>query len=310
MIPPTTNPPTSPHSTVRIGKKTAVAAVAALAVALAFVPRGEAPATPVAAPAAKATLPAVAALTFPPPPAAKATFDTPEAAPTEEYGRRLCDACLPERAVLDVANTYLRRLDPIYLEGEIRAHPVADVVPEPIPRGEPARGRHLVSLPKLPSDLVGAPEDNPFGLSVNPREYPVETAWFVWVQTGWIPRERIERMVVFDEPGVVVVSPEEFMALESGDVTLDELRPGSWKPGDEIRASRLPQVALSWPPIKKETYIVIDSRTGELRPDGIFHDTWIGIQPPYPPHHGEALDMARERAGEWFRGEATLPPGA
>lgn len=310
MIPPTTNPPTSPHSTVRIGKKTAVAAVATLAVALAFVPRGEAPATPVAAPSAKATLPAVEALTFPPPLAAKATLDTPEAAPTEEYGRRLCDACLPERAVLDVANTYLRRLDPIYLEGEIRAHPVADVVPEPrqvVPRGH--RLVHRVTLPKLPAGLLGAPEDNPFGLSVDLR-YPVETAWFVWVQTGWIPRERIERMVVFDEPGVVVVSPEELMALESGDVTLDELRPGSWKPGDEIRASRLPQVALSWPPIKKETYIVIDSRTGELRPDGIFHDTWIGIQPPYPPHHGEALDMARERAGEWFRGEATLPPGA
>ena len=297
---------------MRVGRKPALAASAALTaavLALAFVLREDDEAAPVVA-KASVVEPPPERLTFPPQPAAGAVIEPPPAARAEEFGRMLCDACLPERAVIDVAKTYLRRLDPSYLQGEIWAHPVADVVSAPIPRGQPThRVYSMVTLPKLPAGLLGAPEENPFGMSVDPSRYPVETTWFVWVQTGWIPRERIEGLVVFDEPGVVAVSPEELSALESGEVTLDELRPGDRQRGVEIKVSRLPLVALSWPPIKKETYIAIDSRTGELRPDGIFQSL-TSTGPWYPPHHGEALDMAKERVGEWFRGEATLSSDA
>ena len=232
--------------------------------------------------------------TFPaPPPDAKAPPP-----PAEDHGRSLCDGCLPEQAVLDVVETYLRHLDPVYLQGEMWAQPLSDVA---TPRDRP-RPERLVSLPKLSPDLLGAPEHNPFGMSVDTWAYPLDSTWLVWVQTGWVRRRVIEDMVGVNRRGtVIMVSSEEADALAAGEVTIGELRPGV-KLGPDLQVGiGLPEVALSWPPIKEEQYIAVDSRTGELRPDGIFQWTSGGVWPQYPPYYESVLAAARERADDWFR---------
>lgn len=170
--------------------------------------------------------PPVASL-FPPPPVA--VVEPPRAAPpndnsvpaVEEARPALCHGCLTERAVLDVVETYLRHLDPVYLHGEIWAHPLADIAPE--------TPGHVDGQPKLPPGLLDAPEFNPMGKSIDTRRYPVETTWIVWVQTGWRSQQAIENQIVL---------------------------------------GKLPEVALSWPPIKEETFVAVDGRTGEMSPTG------------------------------------------
>ena len=197
---------------------------------------------------------------FPPPPAAsvppppRAVQDGDDVAAVEEGRPALCDGCLSERAVLDVVDTYLRHLDPVYLQGERWAHPLAAVAPDP-----PGR----VRLPKLPEGLLDAPEFNPLGLTVDSRAYPAETTWIVWVQTGWWPHHVIENQI--------------------------------WR-------GTLPEVALSWPPIKEEVFVAVDGRTGRLYPDGIFKHTSNGQRPPHPPHYEEVLDATRQRVARWLRG--------
>ena len=78
--------------------------------------------------------------------------------------------------------------------------------------------------PKLPPGLLEAPEINPMGMIIDSRSYPVETTWIVWVQTGWVSRQGIEQLV----------------------------------------GNGLPEVALSWPPIKEEAFVAVDSQTGKL----------------------------------------------
>ena len=39
-------------------------------------------------------------------------------------------------------------------------------------------------------------------------------------------------------------------------------------PDGRIFSGDLPEVALSWPPIKQEAYVAVDGRTGEIRPAG------------------------------------------
>ena len=176
--------------------------------------------------------------------------------PAVEEGRpALCDGCLTERAVLDVVETYLRHLDPVYLHGEIWAHPLTDVAPE--------TPGSVDGLPKLPPGLLDAPEYNPMGVSIDTRRYPVETTWIVWIQTGWVPNQGIEQRV------------------SSGD---------------------LPEVALSWPPIKEETFVAVDGRTGEISPDGIFRLTSQGVWPRPPAHYDAVLDATRVRAARQLRG--------
>ena len=236
------------------------AAHAAVVVGAALAMRPDEQIAPPVGPA-KPTSPvsAAPAAPFPPPPAA-AAVETPldaaqHLAPAVEEGRRaLCDGCLAERAVLDVVEAYLRHLDPAYLQGGIWAQPLAEVAP--------ATPGQVHGLPKLAPGLLGAPEYNPMGMTVDTRDYPVETTWLVWIQTGWRSPQAIEQRI------------------SSGD---------------------LPEVARAWPPVKKEVFVAVDGRTGELRPDGIFHRTSIGIRPEPPPHHGRALELARERADDWLR---------
>ena len=213
-----------------------------------------------------------------------------------------CDGCLTERAVLDVVETYLRHLDPVHLQGGLWAQPLADVAPE--------KPDQVHGLPKLPPELVEAPELNPFGVTVDTRRYPVETTWLVWLQTGWVPRRAIEQRIrrvretTIGEERTRARSPVELAALDATLEALQEELPGTVV-GDDFplrdSSGDLPEVALSWPPIKKETYVAVDARTGELRPDGIFRRTSIGVRPEPPPHHERALELARERAVDWLR---------
>ena len=183
----------------------------------------------------------------------------------EEAPAALCDACLTEKAVLDVVETYLHHLDPVYLQGGLWAHPLSDVAPE-----TPGM---VAGLPKLPPGLLEAPEFNPFGMTVDTRSYSVETTWIVWFQTGWVPRHVIERRI----------------------------RRVKTTPRGKTFSGDLPEVALSWPPIKEEAFVAVDSRTGEVRPDGL----WGGIHgPSIPPRHRRALELARERADDWLRDTA------
>ena len=246
------------------------------------------------------------AVPVPPP---QAVPDGDDVAAVEEGRPALCDGCLHERAVLDVVETYLRHLDPVHLQGGIWAHPLAEVAPE-----TPGLVR---GLPKLPPGLQDAPEFNPFGMTVDTRGYPVETTWLVWLQTGWVPRRAIERRIrrvtetTIGEMRTRARSPIELAELETTLEALEEALPGTVIV-DEITVQTssgdLPEVALSWPPIKKEVYVAVDGRTGELRPRGIFQMTSEGQRPPYPPHHQQALDAAGQRANYWLRKERQTPP--
>lgn len=198
---------------------------------------------------------------FPPPPVApihpagRRNGDPAVDAGVEEESPALCDGCLTERAVLDVVETYLRQLDPVYLHGELRAHPLADIAPE-----TPGL---IYGQPKLPPDLLEVPEKNPMGMIIDSRSYPVEATWIVWVQTGWWPHHVIE---------------------------------------NQVRSGSLPEVALSWPPIKEEAFVAVDSQTGKLHPDGIFDNTSAGLWPPLPPHYDAVLEATHDRVARWLRG--------
>ena len=81
--------------------------------------------------------------------------------------------------------------------------------------------------PGLPSGLADAPRISPFAMSVPRLGSPSEAleTWIVWVQTGW----------------------QSYSALES-----------------LVERGRLPEVARSWPPLKRERYILVNARTGEI----------------------------------------------
>ena len=284
-----------------------VAALAAVVVAIALVMHKDTP-----APASERDVARTATKPqFPPLPRRSALQPPPEAAPparvVENQDRpALCDGCLDERAVLDVVEAYLRHLDPVHLQGGIWAHPLADVAPE-----TPGL---VGGLPKLPPGLLDAPEFNPFGMTVDTRSYPVETTWLVWLQTGWVPRRAIEQRIrrvretTIGEMRARATSP--IAALETTLEALEEALEEAW-PGTVVEdafplqesSGDLPEVALSWPPIKKEVFVAVDGRTGELRPHGIFQRTSEGMSQPYPPHHQQALDAARQRANYWLRNE-------
>ena len=85
---------------------------------------------------------------------------------------------------------------------------------------------HREYLPKLPPGLVDAPADYSMsGRGLPEVERPGET-WVVWVQEGWYTGESLESYISEDGP--------------------------------------LPPAARSWPPLKWETYLLVDARTGEV----------------------------------------------
>ena len=253
------------------------------------------PTPPDPPPSSVAQFPPPRAASVPPRPQAVRGGD--DVAAVEEGRPALCDGCLTERAVLDVVDTYLRHLDPVYLQGERWAHPLADVAPDP-----PGR----VRLPKLPEGLLDAPESNPFGMTVDSRDYPVETTWIVWVQTGWVPRKAIEQRIRrTSERTIGEMRANEPLNFDALQTALEEAAPGTVLPDDyTIRTSTgdLPEVALSWPPIKKEVFVAVDGRTGRLYPDGIFLLTSHGRLPPFPAHYEAVLDATRRRVARWLRG--------
>ena len=96
--------------------------------------------------------------------------------------------------------------------------------------------------------------------------------------------------------------PLNFDALQTA---LEKAAPGTFLPDNHtIRTSSgdLPEVALSWPPIKKEVFVAVDGRTGEMSPDGIFRLTSQGLWPRHPAHYDAVLEATRARAARWFRG--------
>lgn len=247
-------------------------------------------------------LPPTQVAQLPPPPVAAMhqaarRDDDPVAAGVEEEFPALCDGCLTERAVLDVVEMYLRHLDPVYLQGEIWAHPLAAVAPEtPGP----------IRLPKLPEGLLEAPDFNPFGRTIETRDYPVETTWIVWIQTGWVPHSAIEQRIRSTSKRTIgemrADNPLFFDELQSG---LEEAAPGTVLSDDytvRTTSGELPEVALSWPPIKDETFVAVDGRTGKLYPDGIFELTSQGQWPLHPPHYEAVLAATRARAARWLDG--------
>ena len=245
-----------PAGSIAVG---AVLAAVVAAVLILLWPEGNGPGPAGPTSADPATPPE--ASPFPPPSVAvvepsRAVPPDDDPVPAVEEGRpALCDGCLTERAVLDVVDTYLRHLDPVYLHGEIWAHPLTDVAPE--------TPGSVDGLPKLPPGLLDAPEFNPMGKSIDTRRYPVETTWVVWIQTGWRSPQAIEQQIVL---------------------------------------GKLPEVALSWPPIKEETFVAVDGRTGEISPDGIFRLTSQGVWPRPPAHYDAVLEATRARTARWLRG--------
>ena len=279
-----------------MGKATAAfAALALAAVALTLVARDDATKPPAAALPKSMIAPSVAAdaeaeRSLP------ATVQDLDALPEDEGRPALCAGCLHERAVLDVVETYLRHLDPAaYLQGEIWAQPLADVV-----------GKSNRRLPELPEGLLEAPHSNPFGMKVFPARYPAETTWLVWIQTGWIPHAHIAariRTVTKTTIGDIRANdPVEFAALQAA---LEEKLPAGVVLTDDAVIESvhgdLPDVALSWPPIKTEVYVAVDSRTGEIWPDGIFTMPTEGWD-PFPAHYEAVLDATRARVARWLRG--------
>ena len=265
-----------------------IVALAAVAVAFTLVARQSPP-----APDAAADLPMRAAF----PPAAAVDVEPPAverepASVVVEHSPALCDGCLTERAVLDVVETYLRHLDPVYLQGERWAQPFAEVDTDK-------------PQPNLPPGLEGAPESNPFGTHVF-SYYPVETTWLVWLQTGWVPHKSIEQLIrTVRETTLGEIRARGIPETETARVEAALEAAGMGLSNDlplQTIHGELPEVALSWPPIKKETYVAVDSRTGKIWPDGIFELTSAGQRPAHPPHYEEVLEATRERVARWLQG--------
>lgn len=116
--------------------------------------------------------------------------------------------------------------------------------------------------PLLPPGLVDAPPNFSLGASM-PRLTPSEEAetWIVWVQTGWV-----------------------------GYLTLESL----------IEEGRLPEMALSWPPLKRERHILVNARTGEITSiDGI-RKYVERVDPRGTNLSVPGREEARKRAAAWF----------
>ena len=112
-----------------------------------------------------------------------------------------------------------------------------------------------IRRPLAPHEFEGMPP----GYSVADHLDPVgwsenEHNWLVWFQVGWHPRRAIE---------------------------------------DSIEIGELPLVALSWPPLKRHSFIYVNARTGTVWPVGIVSDV-LPIEPLPPTDLAD--DAATRRA--------------
>ena len=117
--------------------------------------------------------------------------------------------------------------------------------------------------PALPPGLLNAPPISPFGMNVQRPGSPSEAleTWIIWIQTGWQSRSTLESLVERDE---------------------------------------LPEVALSWPPLKREHYLLVNARTGELTSvEGILGHL-DKVDPRGMNLHVLGREEARKRAAAWF----------
>ena len=192
-----------------------------------------------------------------------------------------CAGCLDERAVLDVAGAFLASAMPEHLGIRVERYLVS--VPDDVDPVDAASVRRFFRdlrrspRPALPAGLVDAPRTNPFGMSLNFQSGLVDRGWslsealetwIVWIQIGWWSYDSVERLV------------------ERG---------------------KLPEVALSWPPLKRETYIFLNARTGEIT-------SVIGIQGHLQRVDAQGThlfvpgrDEASKRAAGWFARNRTEP---
>lgn len=169
-------------------RKTAVAvivAITATVVAALLLRSGESDGeTPPAPVTERARLPAVPVRE---PPA----FDVPGAvAGPSVLPAPLCEGCLDEQGVLDVAEGLLFYVLPDHLG--LRAVPYAVEFPPDADAPSDDSGRR----PLLPPGLVDAPPHFSFGHTV--VGIPSEDAkdiWIVWVQTGWVPYSTLENHI-------------------------------------------------------------------------------------------------------------------
>ena len=117
--------------------------------------------------------------------------------------------------------------------------------------------------PGLPPGLVDAPRISLFGMSVRRLGSPSEAleTWIVWIQTGWQSYSTLESLI------------------ERGD---------------------LPEVARSWPPLKRERYVLVNARTGEITSvDGIRRHL-ERVDPRGTNLFVPGREEARKRAAAWF----------
>ena len=189
-----------------------------------------------------------------------------------------CAGCLDERAVLDVAGAFLAFVMPDHLG--IRAERYLVSVPDDVDPDDVVsvskflRDLRLSRRPAaLPAGLVDAPRSNPFGISVDfhsglaGRGWSLSEAletWIVWIQIGWRSYATVERLV------------------ERGE---------------------LPEVALSWPPLKRETYIFLNARTGEITSAIGLRGHLGRVDPRRTNLFIPGRDEARKRAAAWFARE-------
>ena len=250
----------------RIGATATVLGAAALLAALAFLPRGG---VDTGAPAADTEATPVAPRL---PPAAQANRAEPatgtaQEAAGEEAAATPCEGCLDEPAALDVAETFLFHMRADYID--VRAELYADIAATLEAAGLPPP--HETWLPKLPPGLADAPA----GYSVSNRRLPEVPGWVspdgewtagpgetwvVWVQEGWFTGWSLEHLISI---------------------------------GD------LPRAAASWPPLKWETYMLVDARSGAVYAAAM----WPLGTPVYQDmrtYGDRAREEAAGRAAHWI----------
>ena len=127
---------------------------------------------------------------------------------------------------------------------------------------------HRTRLPKLPPGLVDAPANYSLSRRYIPEvDRPGET-WVVWVQEGWYTGDSLDHLISI---------------------------------GD------LPAVAASWPPLKWETYLLVDARTGAVDARAMWPLGSPGFRRDMPAYGDLARREAAKRAEHWIAKGSAAP---